>query len=133
VCLHPSLSLNNEKICCEDKIAVCEKTAGLRCRKFSDLNYVCSKVLVRVKIFEFQDILNENRFLSTFRGHSKRPISAKCRAYDTSNQTTSFPGLQCDDEARHEEALVLAGHVSTPKMAVFDSYSSRSGEIFFNS
>jgi hypothetical protein len=30
VCLHPSVSLNNEKICCEiseDKIAVCEKTA----------------------------------------------------------------------------------------------------------
>jgi hypothetical protein len=33
VCLHPSVSLNNEKICCginEDKIAVCEKTAGQR-------------------------------------------------------------------------------------------------------
>jgi hypothetical protein len=29
-------------------------------------------------------------------------------------------------------ALVWAGHVTTPKMAVFDSYSSRSGEIFFN-
>jgi hypothetical protein len=27
---------------------------------------------------------------------------------------------------------VWAGHVSTQKMAVFDSYSSRSGEIFFN-
>jgi phage antirepressor YoqD-like protein len=46
--------------------------------------------------------------------------------------STSFPGLQCEDEARHEEALVWAGHVYTPKMAVFDSYSSRSGEIFFN-
>ena len=43
---------------------------------------------------------------------------------------TSFPGLQCEDEARHKEALVWAGHVSTQKMAVFDSYSSRSGEIF---
>jgi hypothetical protein len=32
--------------------------------------------------------------------------------------TTSFPGLQCEDEARHEEALVWAGHVSTQKMAV---------------
>jgi hypothetical protein len=34
VCLHPSVSLNNENICCEiseNKIAVCEKTAGLRC------------------------------------------------------------------------------------------------------
>jgi phage antirepressor YoqD-like protein len=45
---------------------------------------------------------------------------------------TSFPGLQCEDEARHEEELVWAVHVFTPKMAVFDSYSSRSGEIFFN-
>jgi hypothetical protein len=47
-----------------------------------------------------------------------------------SSSPTSFPGLQCEDEARQEEALVLAGHVSTQKMAVFDSYSSRSGEIF---
>ena len=33
VCLHPCVSLNNEKICpeiSEHKIAVCEKTAGLR-------------------------------------------------------------------------------------------------------
>jgi hypothetical protein len=77
VCLHPSVSLNNEKICCEiseDKIAVCEKTAGLQCGKFSDLNSACWKVLVPIKIFQFQDMLNENRFLGTFRGHSKRPI-----------------------------------------------------------
>jgi hypothetical protein len=47
-------------------------------------------------------------------------------------QTRCFPGHQCEDEARHEEALVWAGHVSTQKMVVFDSYSSRSGEIFFN-
>jgi hypothetical protein len=76
VCLHPSVSLNNEKICreiSEDKITVCEKTAGLRGGKFSDLNSACSKVLVPVKIFQFQDMLNENRFLGTFRGHSKRP------------------------------------------------------------
>ena len=26
---------------------------------------------------------------------------------------TSFPGLQGEDEARHEEALVWAGHVTT--------------------
>jgi hypothetical protein len=74
VCLHSSVSLNNEKICCEiseDKIA--EKTAGLRCGKFSDLNSACSKVLVRIKRFQFRDILNENRSLGTFRGHSKRP------------------------------------------------------------
>ena len=68
---------NNENFFCEiseDKIAVCEKTAGLRCGKFSDLNSACSKVLVPIKMFQFQDMLNENRFLGTFRGHSKRPI-----------------------------------------------------------
>ena len=35
--LHPSVSLNNDKICreiSEDKIEVCEKTAGLRSRNF---------------------------------------------------------------------------------------------------
>ena len=71
------MSLNNENICgeiSEDKIAVCEKTAGLRCGKFSDLKSACSKVLVPIKIFQFQDMLNENHFLGTFRGHSKRPI-----------------------------------------------------------
>ena len=29
------------------------------------------------------------------------------------NIATSFPGLQCEDEGRDEEALVWAGHVST--------------------
>jgi hypothetical protein len=48
------------------------------------------------------------------------------------NQSTSFPGLSYEDERRDEKALVWAGHVTTQKMAVFDSYSSRSGEIFFN-
>ena len=50
----------------------------------------------------------------------------------TYKEPTSFPGLSYEDEARHEKALVWAGHVTTQKMAVFDSYSSRSGEIFFN-
>jgi hypothetical protein len=74
---HPSVSLNKEKICreiSENKIAFCEKTQGLRSGNFSDLNSACSTVLVPVKIFQFQDMLHENRFLSTFRGHSKRPI-----------------------------------------------------------
>ena len=30
-------------------------------------------------------------------------------------KSTSFPGLQCEDEARHEEALVWAGHVLSKK------------------
>ena len=53
VCFHPSVSLNNEKNCCalsEDKIAVCEKTAGLGS---GNLNSACWKVLVPVKIFQF--------------------------------------------------------------------------------
>ena len=57
------MSLNNEKICCEiseDKIAFCEKTSGLRRGKFSDSNSACVKVLVPVKIFQFEDMLNES-------------------------------------------------------------------------
>jgi hypothetical protein len=52
---HRSVSLNNEKICCEiseDKIAVSEKTAGIWSGNFSDLNSACSKVLVPIKIFQ---------------------------------------------------------------------------------
>ena len=73
----PSVSLNKEKVSreiSETKIAVCEKTQGLRSGNFSDLNSACSTVLVPVKIFQFQDMHYENRFLGTFQGHSKRPI-----------------------------------------------------------
>jgi hypothetical protein len=42
------------------KIAVCEKTAGLRRGNFSDLNSACLNVLVPVKTFQFQDMLNES-------------------------------------------------------------------------
>jgi hypothetical protein len=53
------VSLNNDRICCEiseDKIAVGEKIAGLRSGNFSDLTSACSKVLVPVKIFQFEDM-----------------------------------------------------------------------------
>ena len=59
VCLHLSVSLNNEKICrefSEHKIEVCEKTAGLRSGNSSDLNSSCWKVLVPVEIFQFSDM-----------------------------------------------------------------------------
>ena len=49
VCLHPSVSLTMKKNCCaisEDKIAVCEQTAGLRSGNSSDLDSACLKVLV---------------------------------------------------------------------------------------
>ena len=77
MCLHPSVSLNNEKSChgvSEDKIAVCEKTAGLGNGNSSDLDSACFKLLVPVvKIFQIQDMLNENLFLDTFRGYNIRP------------------------------------------------------------
>ena len=76
MCHHPSVSLNKEKVSreiSENKIAVCEKTQGLRSGNFSDLNSACSTVLVPAKIFQFQDMHYENRFLGTFQGHSKRP------------------------------------------------------------
>ena len=47
MCFHPFMSLNNEKICFEiskDEIAVCEKTAGQRRGKFSNLNSAYQKV-----------------------------------------------------------------------------------------
>jgi hypothetical protein len=72
------MSLNKEKICgeiSENKIAFCEKTQGLRSGNFSDPNSACSIVLVPVKIFQFQDMHYENRFLGTFRGNSKQPKS----------------------------------------------------------
>ena len=39
----------------------------------STVREVLGFVLVPVKIFQFQDMGNENRFLGTFRSHSKRP------------------------------------------------------------
>ena len=59
VCLHSFVSLNNETICrelSEHKIAVCEKTAGLRSGNSLDLNSACLKVLVPVEIFQFSDM-----------------------------------------------------------------------------
>ena len=49
--LHLSVSLNNEKCraISEDKIAVYEKTAGIRSGNSLDLDSACLKVLVLVK------------------------------------------------------------------------------------
>ena len=63
MCHRPSVSLNKEKVSheiIENKIAVCEKTQGLRSGNFSDLNSACSKVLVPVKIFQFHHMHYES-------------------------------------------------------------------------
>ena len=68
--------MNNEKKCREiskDKIAVCEKTAGLRSGNSLDLDSACLKALVPVEIFQFSGMHYESRFLNTFRGHNTRP------------------------------------------------------------
>ena len=78
VCLHPSVSLNNEKICCEfseHKIAVCEKTAGLRSG-----NSTCLKVLVPVEIFQFSDMHYETeRYRDST--HGLKGIMDDCASY----------------------------------------------------
>ena len=59
MCLHPFVSLNNEQNCREireDKMPVGRKTAGV-----SDMSSACSRMLVHVKIFQFQDMLNESQ------------------------------------------------------------------------
>ena len=57
------MPLNNEQNCreiSEYTMSVCKKTACLRSEKFSDVNPACLKVLVHVKIIQFQDMLNES-------------------------------------------------------------------------
>ena len=78
VCLHSSVSLNNEKNCREiskDKIAVCEKTAGYGVGTLRIwIQRACMKALVPVQIFQFSDMHYQSRFLDNFRGHNIRPI-----------------------------------------------------------
>ena len=55
-CFHPSVSSSGEKGCCEvgwDRVAVCERAAGLRSGCFSDLNSACRRALVPVKMLLF--------------------------------------------------------------------------------
>jgi hypothetical protein len=81
VCHRPSVSLNKEKVSREireNKIAVCEKTQGLRSGNFSDLNSACSKVLVPVKIFQFHHMHYESeRYRDAANGLTLRLISRK--------------------------------------------------------
>lgn len=59
--LYPCVSLKKEQICreiSENRMLIYKKNAGLRSRKFMDLNSACLKVLVHVKIFQVQDMYN---------------------------------------------------------------------------
>ena len=70
------MSLNNENICreiSENKIAVCEKTAGLRSRELSDLNSACSKVLSPVK--KYSSSKTWEMKVNDIAGCSKRPTN----------------------------------------------------------
>ena len=49
--------------------------------------------VVPVKIFQFQDMGNENRFLGTFRGHGKRPIYVNIKLNVFFKQKNSDPHL----------------------------------------
>ena len=54
---------------------VVAKNAGLRSSNSSDLNSACFTVLVPVKIFQFSDMHNKNRFLEAFRRHNDIKIA----------------------------------------------------------
>ena len=77
-------------------------------------------IMLTIKCFQFLVLRNKVKKLKNRKKEEKNTFC------------NSFPGLSYEDEGRDEKALVWAGHVTTRKMAVFDSYSSRSGEIFFN-
>jgi hypothetical protein len=78
------VSPNKEKVSREireNKIAVCEKTQGLRSGNFSDLNSACSKVLVpRVKIFQFHHMHYESeRYRDAANGLQSDPMHTSNR------------------------------------------------------
>ena len=102
------MSLNKEKVCreiSETKIAVCEKTQGLRSGNFSDLNSACSTVLVPVKIFQFRDMHYENRSLGTFQGHSKRPTMNAVQDRVTENALDNLRPIKSIMKMENKEFL----------------------------
>ena len=60
--VNQSPHLTKDRFACraigKDKIAVCEKTAGVRSGNSSDLDSACLKALVPVEIFQFSDMHN---------------------------------------------------------------------------
>ena len=64
------------KVCqrSENKHGFYKNTVGLRSGNSPDSDSACLKVVRYVKIIQFQDMLNENRFLGTFSFHDKRPM-----------------------------------------------------------
>ena len=95
MCLHPSVSLNNEKICrefSEHKIPVCEKTAGLRSGNSLDLNSACLKVLVPVEIFQFSDMhYKTERYRDSTDGLKRRFRDSQSVQTSTENVRNAIP------------------------------------------
>ena len=88
MCHRPSVSLNKEKVSREireNKIAVCEKTQGLRSGKFSDLNSACSEVLVPVKIFQFHHMHYESE---QCRDAANSLLELKCGFFENSHMAS---------------------------------------------
>ena len=122
--LHPSVSLNNGKICrefSEHKIAICENTAGPRSGNSSDLNSARLKVLVPVEIFQFSDMHYETeryrdstdglRNINAFQSELERCMSAlehfKVRLpfYNTHTLCFSVLGIKPRDQGSTVESL----------------------------
>ena len=94
MCHRPSVSLNKEKVIheiIENKIAVCEKTQGLRSGNFSDLKSACSKVLVPVKIFQFHHMHYESERYRDAANGLKAIMHVYCRTRNLVNSNSWFP------------------------------------------
>jgi hypothetical protein len=70
--LHPSMSLNNENIFVK-LVNIKKQFVRSTVREVFGFELSVFESLVPVKIFQFQDMGKENRFLGTFRSHSKWP------------------------------------------------------------
>ena len=89
--------------------------SSVRSRKFTHLMFVWA-VILRPKLSKMvvNSFLALSASLSDVVLRAAKPSSrykptSFPKRFSSVFRTTSFPGLQCEDEARHEEALVWAG------------------------
>ena len=76
----------------------------IRCRKPG----ILAKIELRIH-FNGQSDSSLKRIIPEPRVPSRGSQARGTRLGQSCDRPTSFPGLQCEDEARHEEALVWAG------------------------